>query len=80
MGNMWISVPESIAISTGKAKQALHKQATIHQVTIMLATSRNVLFPGHNHLPTTGTDESSLTGTGVIIIVSGLQHWWLAGG
>ena len=25
----------------------LHKQATIHQVTTMLATSENVLFPGH---------------------------------
>ena len=27
----------------------LHKKATIHQVTIMLATFKNVLFPGHNH-------------------------------
>ena len=26
------------------------KKATIHQVTTMLATSKNVLFPGHNHL------------------------------
>ena len=38
----------------------LAKQATIHQVTIMLTTSRNVLFPGHNHLLTTGTDDPSL--------------------
>ena len=30
-------------------------QNTIHQVTTMLATSKNVLFPGHNHLLTTGT-------------------------
>ena len=25
------------------------QKATIHQVTTMLATSENVLFPGHNH-------------------------------
>ena len=30
----------------------LHKNATIHLVTTMLATSKNDLFPGHNHLPT----------------------------
>ena len=29
---------------------ALRKKATIHQVTTMLATSKNVLFPGHYHL------------------------------
>ena len=33
---------------------------TIHQVTTMLATSKNVLFPGHNHLLATGTDDPSL--------------------
>ena len=33
------------------------KKATIHQVTTMLATSKNVLFPGHNYLLTTGTDD-----------------------
>ena len=26
----------------------------------MLATSKNVLFPGHNHLLTTGTDDLTL--------------------
>ena len=38
------------------------KKATIDQVTTMLAwaTSKNVLFPGHNHLLTTGTDDPSL--------------------
>ena len=39
---------------------AQHKKATVHQVTTMLATSKNVLFPGHNHLLTTGTDDPSL--------------------
>ena len=30
-------------------KVTLHKKATIYQVTTMLATSKIVLFPGHNH-------------------------------
>ena len=46
----------------------------------MLATSENVLLPGHNHLLTTGTDDSSLAGAWVIIKVSGHQDRWLAGG
>ena len=36
------------------------KKATIHQVTTTLATSKNVLFPGHNHLLTTGVDDLTL--------------------
>ena len=36
------------------------KNATIHQVTTMLATSKNVLFPGLYHLLTTGTDDPTL--------------------
>ena len=35
----------------------LRKKATIHHVITMLATSKNVLFPCHNHLLTTGTDN-----------------------
>ena len=35
----------------------LRKKPTIHQVTTMLATSKNVLFLGHKHLLTTGTDD-----------------------
>ena len=46
----------------------------MHQVTTMLATSKNVLFLGHNHLLTTGTDDPSLAGTWVIIKVSGHQN------
>ena len=34
---------------------------TIHQVTTMLATSKNILFPDHNHLLTTGTDDLTLS-------------------
>ena len=57
-----------------------HKKATIHQVTTMLAASKNVLFPGHNHLLTTSTDDPSPAGTQVIIKVSGHQYRWTAGG
>ena len=50
----------------------------------MLASSKNVLFPGHNHLLSTGTNDPSLiitlAGNLAIINVLGHQHWWLAGG
>ena len=36
------------------------KQTTIHQLTTMLSTSENVLFPSHNHLLTTGADDPTL--------------------
>ena len=42
----------------------LPTKASVHQETSMLATSKNVLFPGHNHLLTTGTDDPSLAGAG----------------
>ena len=32
---------------------------TIHQVATMLDTYKNVLFPSHNHLLTTGADDPS---------------------
>ena len=37
-----------------------HKNVTIHQLTTMLFTSKNVLFPGYNHLLTNGVDYPSL--------------------
>ena len=40
----------------------------------MLTISKKVLFPGHNHLPTTVNDVL------VIIKVSGHQYWWLVAG
>ena len=46
----------------------------------MLATSKNVLCRGHNHLLTNGTDDPSLAGAQVIIKVSVHQYWWFAGG
>ena len=39
---------------------SLSEKATIHQVTTMLATSKIVLFPGHNHLLTTSADDPTL--------------------
>ena len=38
----------------------LRKKASIHQETTMLATSKNVQFPGHNHLLTIGTSDQLL--------------------
>ena len=38
--------------------QSLCKNATIHQVTTMQATSKHILFTGHNHQLTTSTDDS----------------------
>ena len=56
------------------------KKASIHQVTTMLATSKNVLFPGHNHLLTTGTDDPTLWLSPECQWVRGHQYRWLAGG
>ena len=61
-------------------KQSLRKKATVHNATTMLATPKNVLFPGHNHLLTTGTNGPLLAGTRVIIKMSGYHYRWLAGG
>ena len=37
------------------------KKATVHQVTTVLATSKNALIPGHNHmLLTAGADDPTL--------------------
>ena len=49
----------------------------------MLATSKIVLYPGHDHLLTTGTDDKLIFARvpmTVIIKVKGHQNWWLAGG
>ena len=42
----------------------LRKINTIHQLTTLLSTSKNVQFPGHNHLLTTCADDPSLDGAG----------------
>ena len=52
---------------------SLRKKATIIQVTTMLATSKNVLFPGHIHLLTTSTDDPSLAGARAINQLQGVR-------
>ena len=64
---------------------SLRKKATIHQLTTMLSTCKIGLFPGHNHLVTTGADDLRLLIITIvcawaIIKVSGHQLRWLAGG
>ena len=54
------------------------QKATIHQVTNMLVSPKNDLFPGHNHLLTTGTDDPTCWHLGDKM--SGDQYRWLAGG
>ena len=71
---MYVPEPVVTHITSHWAK----KNPTMHQVTTMLATSKNVLFPGHNQLLTTGADDPSLAGARAIIKVSGHQHRWLA--
>ena len=46
----------------------------------MLTASKNVLFPGHNHLQTTGIDDLTLSLSPERQQVKGPQHQWLAGG
>ena len=46
----------------------------------MPATSKNVSFPGHNHLLTTSTDDPALWLLPEHQRVKGHQYWWLAGG
>ena len=49
-------------------------QITIHQVTTMLATSKNILFPGHNHLLTTGANDPTLIITLARVIIKASGH------
>ena len=51
------------------------KPLYIHLVTTMLATSDNVLFPGHNTMLTTGT-VVPLTNYNPRL---GIKAWWLPG-
>ena len=59
---------------------ALYWKVSIRQVTTMLATSKNLLFPGHNHLLTTGTDDPILWLLPAYQRVKGQQDPWLSGG
>ena len=71
--------PEFESPSNKLSGLALRKKATIHQVTTMLATSNNVLFPGHNHLLTTSTDYLTLGDNQrpFLEVVSMVISWWI---
>ena len=56
----YIITREFHTLPTMPLKYTLPKNATIHHVATMLATFKNVLFPGHNHLLTTSTDDPAL--------------------
>ena len=43
-----------VLLSCTAQKATMH----VHQVTTMKATSKNILFPGHNHLLTTIADDT----------------------
>ena len=58
----------------------LCKKITIQQVITMLATSKVVLFPCHNHLLTTSRSTDDPSFDQLIIKVSIHQYRWLAGG
>ena len=88
---MFTSCPYSVEeIKDAETMIYYYAKNTIHQVTTMLATSKNVPFPGHNHLLTTSTDDPSLAGFRLIISTSGydleighfekLLAWWIPGG
>ena len=61
----------------GNTEQQSHYPTGNHH---MLATSKNILFPGHNHQLTTGTADPTLAGAQAIIKVLGHQHQQLPGG
>ena len=48
------------------------QKASISQVTIMLATSKDNLFQGHNHLLTNDTDDPTLW-----LLPERQQGWYL---
>ena len=77
----WAVTSCIITHSVTPEQRTLGKTDTIRQITTMLATFKNVLFPGHSHLywwPFTLTITRAPVR--VIIKVKGHQHWWLAGG
>ena len=63
---------------------SLHQQklntAEKKPLSTMLAASKNVLLPVHNHLLTAGTDNTTLWLSPKRQRVKGHQYRWLAGG
>ena len=48
--------------------------------TMLVNSKSQFLFPGHNYLLTTDTEDPSLAGARAIIKVKGHQYRWLPGG
>ena len=46
--------------STFEIRVSVPGEVPHHQLITMLSTSKNVLFPGHNHFLTTGADDPTL--------------------
>ena len=68
---------------TETQERSLCKQATIHQVTTMLATSKNVQFRGHYNLLTTFAGDRAIISvrSSVPVVVTWKEdtlHEWLA--
>ena len=62
--------------------KAFPLEAKIYQLIIMLSTSNNVLFPGHNHLLTTGANDLTLLflpehQRGHMEVDSMVVSWWI---
>ena len=55
---------DTVNLGQGRLKisvtDTLDTNRSLHQVTTMLSTSKNVLFPGYNQVLTTGADDPSL--------------------
>ena len=58
--NVWNRMKRIATMNVFKQLSLHKKPLYIHQLTTMLSTSKNVLFPGHNHLLTTGADDLTL--------------------
>ena len=57
---MWIALAGQLRHPRQPIKKCTAQKATMHQVITMLATSKSVLFPSHNQLLTTSTDDLAL--------------------
>ena len=74
----WIYFTDHELDNTFAANIRIHspKKAIIHQVTTMLTTSKNALFPGHNHQLTTITDDLTFDLSSEHKRVNGYQYQW----
>ena len=74
-------VDEDLSGNQNFKGNTLGKKATIHQATSMLAIFTNVLFPGHNHLLTTGAENPtlwlSLEHQTFLEVASMVVTWWI---